>query len=250
MSELRLVPIGVGDAFSTRWYSSSFLVEYEDLRLLVDCPHPIRKMLHEATTAPQQTPCDVADVHAILLTHLHADHSSGLEGFGYFCHFVLQRKAIVYAHPLVSERLWEGHLAAGMEQILDAKVKTNRHMALDDYFDLRPLHFDAPTEIGPYSVECRLTNHHVPTTALRISTATRSLGYSSDTSFDSDLIDWLAKADRFVHETNYGIHTPIESLEGLPKEVRERMWLIHYPDQLDRESSPIEPLEQGRTYVV
>ena len=54
-------------------------VESGGVWLLVDCPHPIRKMMREA----KGTSIDVGDISALCLTHLHADHSSGVEGFGY-----------------------------------------------------------------------------------------------------------------------------------------------------------------------
>ncbi|MCZ7678706.1 MAG: hypothetical protein M5U28_08020 [Sandaracinaceae bacterium] len=78
----------------------------------------------------------------------------------------------------------------------------------------------------------------------------RTLGYSADTAFDPSLVEWLSEADLFVHETNYGIHTPYASLAALPPELRARMRLIHYPDDFDLAASAIEPLEAGRRYTV
>jgi hypothetical protein len=53
-----------------------------------------------------------------------------------------------------------------------------------------------------------------------------------------------------VHEAGYGAHTAIEPLSLLPPEVRARMRLAHFPDELDLASSGIEPLEEGRPYAV
>ncbi|HLM42348.1 MAG TPA: ribonuclease Z, partial [Myxococcaceae bacterium] len=109
---------------------------------------------------------------------------------------------------------------------------------------------ESAVHFGPFSIECRRTYHHLPTTALRIRAAGRSLGYSADTAFDEDLIQWLAEADLVVHETNYGVHTPYEKLAALPAELRAKMRLIHYPDDFDLGASNIEPLVQGRRYTV
>ncbi len=73
---LSFIPLGVGDAFSTRFCSSSLALEAEG-RLLVDCPHPIRKMLKEAGDG-SGVELDVHRVSGVALTHLHADRSSGL----------------------------------------------------------------------------------------------------------------------------------------------------------------------------
>ena len=53
-----------------------------------------------------------------------------------------------------------------------------------------------------------------------------------------------------VHETNYGVHTPYEKLAALPARVRQKMRLIHYPDDFDVAASSLEVLEQGRCYRV
>ncbi len=246
MSGLDLVPLGVGDAFSARFYSSCLALRHESRWLLVDCPHPIRKMMAEADVA-----LDLFDVEAVALTHLHADHASGLEGYGYFSHFAMGRRAVIAAFPPVVERLWDGHLAAGMERLVVPGSRAPARRTLEDYFDVRSLSVDAPTAIGPFAIECRPTRHHIPTTAFRIRAGGRTLAYSADTSFDRDLIAWLAEgADLVIHETNLGTHTPYAELAALDEALRDRMRLIHYPDDFDREASVIEPLVQGRAYAI
>src|SRR5688572_4851621 len=112
---MKILPLGVGDAFSALRYSSCLAVEAGGEWLLIDCPHPIQKMMREASSKAgvALTP---AEVSGVALTHLHADHASGLEGLGYYSYFYLRKKLPLLVHPAVSERLWEGHLAAGMEQ--------------------------------------------------------------------------------------------------------------------------------------
>ncbi|MFK7984607.1 MAG: MBL fold metallo-hydrolase [Sandaracinaceae bacterium] len=241
---LSFVPLGVGDAFSALHYASCLAVELDGRWLLVDCPHPIRKMMREAL-GPS---VDLDRVEAVALTHLHADHASGLEGFGYFNRFALGRKARIAANPAVSARLWDGHLAAGMERLVVPGEPARR--GLDDYFELLPLAVGERTRVGPFEIECRPTRHHIATTAFRIHGGGRTLGYSADTSFDPTLIDWLSEADRFVHETNLGTHTPYAKLAALPAATRDKMWLNHYTDDFDLDGSVIEPLREGQRYVV
>lgn len=240
------VPLGVGDAFSARWYSSCLALEHDDRLILVDCPHPIRKMLRESFHAS----VDLDRLEGVALTHLHADHASGLEGYAYYSFFVLHRKARVLAHPAVRARLWEASLAGGMEHLGEPGTPSARAYGEDDFFDYVHVEEQTPAELGPFRIECRRTRHHIPTTAFRISAGGATLGYSADTAFDPTLIEWLAEADLIVHETNYGIHTPYEKLAALPADLRAKMRLIHYPDDFDVEASVIEPLEQGRRYRV
>ncbi|MGA9522667.1 MAG: MBL fold metallo-hydrolase [Myxococcaceae bacterium] len=246
---MRVIPLGVGDAFSERNYSSALAVETSQGILLVDCPHPIRKMLREASDA---SGVDLSPSHivGVALTHLHADHASGLESFAYFHHFAAGRRLRVLCHPAVAERLWDGHLAAGMEQLLPSVEGPHEARRLEDWIELVSLDEHAPIALDGFEVRCRRTIHHIPTTAFRIRSGGRELGYSADTAFDPTLIEWLAEADLVVHETNFGVHTPYEKLAELPAELRARMRLIHYPDSLDLDSSAIEPLREGRVYEV
>lgn len=249
MTGLQLLPLGVGDAFSAERYSTCLALRAAGRWLLVDCPHPIRKMMREASLR-SGLPLDVDGVEAVALTHLHADHASGLEGLGFFSHFVLGRRARLAAHPDVTRRLWEGHLAAGMEQLAPGGGGPPVARRLEDFFELVPLDEGRATRVGPFEIECRRTRHHLPTTAFRIAAGGRRLAYSADTTFDAELVEWLAEADLVVHEAGLGVHTPLERLAALPADLRARTRLAHFPDQLDLAASGIEPLEEGRVYPV
>src|SRR5579859_5185704 len=133
MTPFRLLVLGVGGAFSARYYSSCFAIKAEGTWLLIDCPHPIRKMLHEASEAAK-LPLELDAFHSVVLTHLHADHSSGLEGFGYYFHFGLNKTAPLVIHPDVQARLWEGHLAGVMELFMSTDLTAPRERReLRDY---------------------------------------------------------------------------------------------------------------------
>ena len=244
---LRLLALGCGDAFSNRWYSSCFALEAEGTWLLVDCPHPIRKILREAGESMGLS-LDVGDFAGLALTHLHADHASGVEGWAFYSHFHLEKRAVLAAHPMVSGPLWDRQLAESMAP--SAPPKNPDHIDRDFYFDIRDLSEEAETVIGPFRIECRRTCHTVPTFALRIRAGGRTLAHSADTAFDPDLIAWLSTADLVIHETNHDPHTPYEKLAALPGSIRSKMRLIHYPDDFDLEGSAIEPLRQGNVYEV
>ncbi|HSD26379.1 MAG TPA: MBL fold metallo-hydrolase, partial [Vicinamibacteria bacterium] len=220
MSGLHLLVLGVGDAFSAERYSTCLALRAEGRWLLVDCPHPIRKMMREASVR-SGVPLDIDQVEAVALTHLHADHASGLEGLAFFSFFVLGRRARLALHPEVARRLWDGHLAAGMEQLRDP-VRGATARTLDDYLEVISLEDAAAVCVGPFEIECRLTRHHLATTAFRITAGGRCMAYSADTEFDPDLVAWLAEADMAIHEVGFGNHTPLERLSQLPAIVRAK----------------------------
>jgi ribonuclease BN (tRNA processing enzyme) len=204
-------------------------------------------MLREGS-AQAGTALDVDTFEGVVLTHAHADHASGLEGFAFFTHFVLGRRARLLAHPDVLAGLWDGRLAGGMDALADPETWARKPMRFADYFDASPLDPAASVRCGPFEIECRPTRHQVPTTALRIRAGGRTLSLSADTAWDPALVDWLACGDVILHETGLGIHTPYERLAALPDPVRRKLRLIHYPDFFEPADGAVEPLVQGRRY--
>jgi ribonuclease BN (tRNA processing enzyme) len=246
MSGLRFVPLGVGDAFSAMYYSSCLAVEAEGAWLLIDCPHPIRKMLREAVPG-----LDLDGFCAVALSHAHADHCSGLECAGFYSRFTLGRRLPLLARSDIAEVLWTGHLAAGMEWVTTDDGTTPQRRGFDEFFEHTALEEGTAVQVGPFQVECRRAIHSVPTTAFRVRAAGRCLGYSADTAYDPTLLEWLSAADLVVHETNPGLlHTDYAKLAALPAGLRRRLRVIHYPDSFDLNASAVEPLRQGRTYEV
>jgi glyoxylase-like metal-dependent hydrolase (beta-lactamase superfamily II) len=85
MSTVNLIPMGVGEAFTARYYTSCLALGFLDQWLMIDCPHPARKMLREGSLAAGLAkPLDFDRIHAAAISHLHADHCCGLEAFGYY----------------------------------------------------------------------------------------------------------------------------------------------------------------------
>jgi ribonuclease BN (tRNA processing enzyme) len=253
MSDVRLIPLGVGGAFTAHYYTTCMALGLDDDWLLIECPHPIRKLLRDASLACG-IPLDLDRVRGVALSHLHADHSSGLEDYGFYSYYALGRRATLAVYPEVSARLWDGLLAGGMGENRSSGDTAPIVKKLDEYFDLIPLKTDGAVHLGPFAIECRPTIHPIPTTAFRITVGGRTLAFSADTAFDPTLIDWLAPADLIVHEANDDdgstVHTPYTQLAQLPASLRQRMRLIHYSDVFDLATSVIEPLQQGRCYYL
>jgi ribonuclease BN (tRNA processing enzyme) len=253
MSTVRLIPLGVGEAFTARNYTTCLALGLDDEWLLLDCPHPIRKLLHDASQSTG-IPLGLDRVVGCALSHLHADHASGLEDYGFFTFYCLGHRAKLLVHPEVSAGLWNGLLASGMGENRTAVAPEPVQRQLEDYFEILPLSTDGPVTFGPFSIECRPTIHAVPTTAFRITVGGRVLSFSADTAFDPTLIDWLTPGDLIIHEATDDrgstLHTPYVQLATLPAELRKKMRLIHYSDNFDFAASVIEPLVQGRCYTL
>ena len=191
MPGLRLLPLGIGNAFSAVSYLTCLALEADGCWLLIDCPHPMLKMMREAA-ATAGANLNAEATCAVVLTHLHADHSSGLEGLAYYNYFFLGRRLRLLAHERVAEHLWSGHLAAGMQWGKRERVGPEVERRFEDYFDLSTVPYETAVAVGPFTVSLYPAQHSVPTTAVFVEAAGRKFGYSADTSYDPALIEWLA----------------------------------------------------------
>ncbi len=260
--------VGVGDAFTAQYFNACLLLEADGTRVLVDAPPALARALGDlGDRGGERVRLD--DIDHVVITHLHGDHVGGLEQLLFWRRFVTGRKASLHAIPEVLAGLWDTRLKGGMEVLMNerdpdaagsrardgadepAVRRTSRfeeqRLTLDDYADVHPIGPGGAT-IGPLHFQWRRTIHHIPTSALRVHAPGATFAYSADTAFDPGLVDWLAEADLFFHETNLGIHTPLASLVALPEPTRRKMRLIHYPDFHDVASSPIPCVREGERY--
>ena len=247
---MRAVIVGVGSALSDRYFGASAVVFAPAGHLLIDCPDSIFHALRNAAHA-SAVPLDPLEVHDILLTHLHGDHANGLEAMGWKHWLASQGDGAANAkwsrpriHTIapIANRLWE-RLAPSMDQGGTA--------SLADYFEICLLVPGSPAMVCGATVLCRETDHGVPCIGFRIRIGDTELGWSGDTRFDRDHIDWLAHADLVVHETTESpVHTPIAALNALPLELRRRMRLIHMQDQFDPAATDIACLTEGQLLEV
>jgi ribonuclease BN (tRNA processing enzyme) len=243
---MRALILGIGDAFTSRGFGTSAVVEGPGGYFLLDCPDLIHRAIREACESSGWK-VDHDKIDDILITHLHGDHVNGLESFGW-ARFVSRLRGInrtmprVHTHPASAERLWE-RLAPAMDPPL---TRGGRKSVLADFFDVRTFEPGHAIEIVGLKVECRYTIHPVPTIGLKISHNGKTLGWSGDTCFEPAHIDWLSNADIIIHEANLGpAHTQIELLNALPAAIRKKMRITHVIDEFDKSTTDIRVLEEG-----
>ncbi|MDP7030220.1 MAG: MBL fold metallo-hydrolase [Phycisphaerales bacterium] len=234
---MRMIVTGVGDAFSVQSFGSSSVVEAPTGLVAIDCPGHALAM-YDAASRGSGVPIRVDRIDDILLTHLHGDHSNGLEAIGFMRRFLgdAPRRPRVHALPEVIDRLWE-KLAPGMD---------GNGNGLEDYFDPMPLEPGKPRRVAGLEVECRRARHSIPTAGFLIADDAGSIGWSGDTEFEQAHIDWLSQASIIVHECGEQFkHTAWTELDGLPEAVKARVRLIHIPDGTTTPEGPMRPLAQG-----
>lgn len=250
MTGFEVLVTGTGDGFSQTRYSASFLVRASGSLTAIECPGMFGKVLRDAALKSGWD-VSVADVDDVVVTHIHGDHSNGLELYGYYKFFAQGRKPRVYALGDVFRSMWSGKLRGSMgTMLLDAKTGRRKAMAFGDYFKKVVLHEGVANKVNGLSVDVYRTMHSVPTSALRIRFRGGSIGYSSDTSFDPALIDFLSGCDVIFHETGHGIHTDYRELGRLSPSLRRRIRLIHVPDDFSGADRLMKVLEEGEVITV
>lgn len=252
---MRLYALGVGDTFTERHHTHALLVEAGGFRLAIDCPDSYRRVLKDARdkialTEPRERAqelsagLDLFSIDDVLITHVHGDHMNGLEGAAFLKWFAQKKKLGLHTIQQVRDVIWDERLRVSMGQLWDGERFDT--LSFDDYFAWSEVSLERETKIGPLTVRARRTKHHVPTSALFIEHDGRSIGISSDTAFDPELIAFLAEADVVVHETNAGpAHTAYEDLLTLAPRVKDKMRLVHYADTFDVDASEIAVLREG-----
>ncbi|MBW3602136.1 MAG: MBL fold metallo-hydrolase [Actinobacteria bacterium] len=163
---------------------SSYLVEADDYRLLLDCGN--------GSLANLQRVADVADVDALLLSHLHPDHFADVYGLYYARRFHPsgQSPVDVYAPPGAE---------AFLGQLLPADSR-------ESFARLCRFHTAAPgatLELGPLEVTLFAARHPVEALASRVRQGDDVLAYSGDSADTPELVDCARDADVFLCDATW-----------------------------------------------
>ncbi len=254
---MELEVLGVGNAFTSRYYNTSFLIRSKEL-VLVDCPQALFRLLRERGVDP-------GSIDRVIITHIHGDHTSGLETLLLWKRWVARSKLTVWtARPVweeLKERFFPGFSATftpNLEQIVETR--------LEDYADFSELKEDEENlVVDGLKVDFRYNWHPTPTLGLKLISPAGVVGISGDTCYRPSLLrrllkhgaidagryeklagDWLWLSDVIYHEVergNAGAHTSEADLLSLPPDVRRKVRLIHLAD--DFEDSELALAREG-----
>ena len=163
---------------------SGYLVEHDGYRLIVD--------LGAGALGQLQRHCDLLEVDAVYVTHLHADHCIDLVAYSYARRY----------HPAGIPPRLPVYGPAGMAARICASYDTPPTEDLIGVFDF---HERGPgvVQIGPFTVTAGIVVHPIECHALRIEAAGRVLTYSGDTANCDALIELARQADVFLCEASW-----------------------------------------------
>ncbi len=170
---------------------SSYLLETPDYRLLVDCGNGSLSNLLQRW--------DVADIDAVLISHLHPDHFSDLYGLYYALRFHRDgpRSVPVYA-------------PAGTRQHLAQVVNDDGEFANRCEFAVASA--GQRLQLGPLTLDLFRASHPVETLAVRIEVGGLVLAYSGDSAATASLSEAARDADLFLCDATWlERHRPLPS---------------------------------------
>ena len=206
---------------------SSYLVESDNYRLLLDCGN--------GSLSNLQRRCDVGDVDAIIISHLHPDHFADLYGLYYALRFHRDgpRSVPVYAPA----GAWE--FAAQLIDSADTFAQTCRFETATAGDVLR---------LGPLTVTLFASNHPVETLASRVEGAGRVLAYTGDSAPTQNLMHAGRDADLLVADATWfererplptGVHmTGFEAGRTAAEAGAARLMVTHvYPSNDPQETA-------------
>lgn len=242
---LELVFLGVGSAFTQTLYNTNFIIIKGDAHLLVDF----------GTTGPVSLPAStgltLSDISTILPTHSHCDHIGGIELLALWNRYVSvpqfgKSKLSMIISEEYQQILWDYSLRGGLEQ--NEISSEGNVLTFDDYFTVfRPKYLETEQRMRLHinwqgiDIELFATNH-VPEQASTAANAFITHGlyidnrvfFSGDTKFDLELFDLYAdKSEIMFHDTSFSpnpVHASLMELQGLSKEIKQKMLLMHYGD--------------------
>jgi ribonuclease BN (tRNA processing enzyme) len=222
--------LGVGSAFTMKGFQSNLLLwdeDSKDSKLLLDCGGDIRHSLAAAGGRAEE-------IDGVYISHLHADHVSGLEWLAFNTFFNPNiEKPKLYIDRGLREPLWRA-VGEGLRSL-------NQDIAdLDTYFDVHAVskRFEWSDIIFRIVKLIHVSNgfDDMHSYGLSFVIGDQEIFWTSDTAVHEDLLwpRWHS-ADVIFQDCELGprtsgVHFPYSRLRELPKDIKEKMHLYHLAD--------------------
>jgi ribonuclease BN (tRNA processing enzyme) len=164
---------------------SSYLIEHDGFRLLVDAGNGSTGVLQRTT--------GLLDLDAVVISHLHGDHFLDLITYTYARRY--HPDGMPACLPVHGPSDIEAHVAGAFGRPVSD--------LLSEVYDFHPVSRAGRVEIGPFAIDLAPVNHPVETYGMRIAAGGRTLAYSADSGVSDELVKLAREADLFLCEASY-----------------------------------------------
>jgi mRNA degradation ribonuclease J1/J2 len=234
--DMRILPLGVGGAFTERFYHNNYIFEWNGKRLLIDAGTTLRYSLPAAGFK-------ATDIDFIFITHFHSDHVGGLEEFLQRCYFRLENGKHTPHQPTLFMTLEQRET---FYESLSLGLNTNG-LTLNDYCQVKII--EDSFQIGDVSLKPINTNElhckGMQSYAIQVTNLTdnSNLLFSSDIKdlSRSGFLDYINPKTKaifqdvqFFYVGATGAHAEFdEVLAYYPSSMYEMIYLMHYTDGVE-----------------
>ena len=209
--------------------AAGYLVEWDDTAILLDAGQGVIRSLQDRM--------DPHELSAVVIGHMHADHSLDLVGLRYL--FPWGERA---PRPLPV------HLPPGGRARLDALAIgiSERVGFFDDAYDAHEYDPSVPLVIGPLTIRFNKGRHYVPAWGLTVEAPDGArIAYTGDTGPSDSVVEFSADADLLLIEAalrlsthddlERGHLTPEEAIDMATRTRARTALLVHYSPTRRRE---------------
>ena len=246
---MEFMAIGSGNAFTKKNWQSNFLITQNGKRLMIDCGT-------YSWLAMDELKLTTGDIDAVYISHLHADHCGGLEELMFTTYFnpTLKRPTlfcegayvkdtdigIIHSSGLVKE-LWDNVLCGGARGLEGVEA------TLDTFFDVKPVKANKSFTWEGITFDIIQTIHISSKYKIEHSFGlmwtdpdTKERVYlTTDSQFCpvNAMKAYLREANVIFHDCETspyasGVHAHYNELRMLAPEIKQKMWLYHFQDNV------------------
>lgn len=221
VAEVKITMLGVGNGFSKGIYNNNAIVRHEAGQYaLIDCGITAWASLDLLGIAME-------DISSIYISHLHFDHSGGIEAAAIYGTYFTGKKYRLIAPKPIMDCIWEGCLKCAIGN--EAEGKTN----LEDFFEVvTPSEGEDFPLCNGITARWFQTKHHTGKFSAGL-VLNGKVAFTSDMVCDVPLLEKLVSqgVEVIYHDCQMknGIHhADYTQLTQYPAHLKEKLYLMHH----------------------